>query len=589
MKITQKICSFITAVFLSAFAIGCGPVPDSGPQNTANTNAARTDGSRGGKLVYRITTQPKSFNYLMADDEASVIATVYLLGSRLAAFDHSTQEFAPALAESWTVSDDGLTVNAKLRDGLKFSDGQPLTADDVIFTLESIYDERTKSPAFRDAMLVGGKEIKATKASPTELQFVFPEKVAGLANYFDNLVVLPKHILQKDRDAGTLSEAWKIDADPATIVTSGPFTVESAVAGERVVLKRNPHYWRTDAKGTQLPYLDQIVLEVVADANSAFARLGQGEIDVLDRLRANDYAALKDSTGPVRAIDLGPGLANDHIWFNLNKATAAGERLDDKPKYAWFADKRFRKAISHAVDRESIARTTLQGLATPLYGFVPAGNKAWLDPQLPKTAYDLERAKALLTEAGFTQSGPADAPLLSDSKGNPVEFTLIVGAENEPRKLAAAVIQQDLAKLGIKMQVAPLDFAGLTKRWSESYDYDAISLGLAVSGIEPSGFGTFLLSSASVHQWHPKQQTPATEWEARIDQLFAEQAAEMDVAKRKQLVYDIQRIIVEESPIIPVVSRHIVSAVNNRIGNHTPSTILPYSMWNSEELFIRQP
>lgn len=524
----------------------------------------------------------------MADDEASVIATVYLLGSRLAAFDHSTQQFAPALAESWTTSDDGSTVNIKLRAGLKFSDGQPITSDDVIFTLESVYDKRTNSPAFRDALLVNDKEIKTRKISDTELQFIFPEKVAGLENYLDNLVVLPKHALTAQRDAGKLSESWKIDADPATVVTSGPFMVESSSPGERVVLKRNPHYWRTDAAGTQLPYLDTLVLEIVADANNAFSRLGQQEIDIFDRIRANDYATLKEGSGPVRAIDLGAGLANDHIWFNQNKTKKSGERLDDKPKYAWFTDRRFRKAISHAVDRDSIAKTTLQGLASPLHGFVPVGNKVWLDPNLPKTAFDLERSKALLAEAGFVRRGGEEAPELFDSKGNAVEFTLIVGAENEPRKLTAAVIQQDLAKLGIKMQIAPLDFAGLTQRWTDSYDYDAISLGLAVSGIEPSGFATFLLSSASTHQWHPAQKTPATEWEARIDKLFADQSSEMDVAKRKQILYEIQKIMADEAPIVPVVSRHIVSAANRRIGNHAPSTILPYSLWNSEELFVRQ-
>ena len=206
---------------------------------------------------------------------------------------------------------------------------------------------------------------------------------------------------------------------------------------------------------------------------------------------------------------------------------------------------------------------------------------------MPKIAYDLERSKALLTEAGFAISGSDDAAILNDAKGNPVEFTLVVQAENEPRKLAAAVLQQDLAKLGIKMQIAPVDTATVTTMWSKSYDYDAISLGLAVSGIEPSGFATFLLSRSATHQWHPKQPQPASEWEAKIDKLFSEQSAELDIEKRKQLVFEIQQVFANESPVIPVVSRHIVSAVNTRIGNHSPSTILPYSMWNCEELFIR--
>jgi peptide/nickel transport system substrate-binding protein len=584
----QKSSIVLLLTAFSLFFQACQPVTQTTNQSANQSAEPRGNGQRGGRLVYRIGPPLKTFNYLMADDEPSVIATVYLLGSRLAAFDHSTQQFAPALAESWTTEPDGVTVNIKLRAGLKFSDGQPLTADDVIFTLETVYDKRTNSPAFRSALLVNDKEIRTKKISDTELQFIFPEKVAGLENYFDNLVVLPKHILGKDRDAGTISEAWKIDADPGSVVTSGPFMVESSSPGTRIVFKRNPHYWRADAAGTQLPYLDNLVLEIIPDANNAFSRLGQQEIDILDRIRASDYVALKDASGPVRAMDLGPGQSNDHFWFNQNKAKKNGERLDDKPKYAWFTDRRFRKAVSHAVDRESIAKTTLQGLASPLHGFVPVGNKVWLDPNLPKTDFDLEKSKSLLTEAGFVRRGSEDAPALFDSKGNAVEFTMIVQAENEPRKLAAAVIQQDLAKLGIKMQIAPLDTPGLMQRASDSLDYDAISLGLSVSGIEPSGFATFLLSSASVHQWNPNQKTPATDWESRIDKLFAEQSAELDVAKRKQLLFEIQKIIADEAPIIPVVSRHIVSAANKRIGNHAPSTVLPYSLWNSEELFVRQ-
>jgi peptide/nickel transport system substrate-binding protein len=584
----QKSSIVLLLAALSLFFPACQPVNQAINQSANQSAEPRGNGHPGGRLVYRIGPPLKTFNYLMADDEPSVIATVYLLGSRLAAFDHSTLEFAPALAESWTTEPDGVTVNIKLRAGLKFSDGHPLTADDVIFTLESVYDKRTNSPAFRSALLVNDKEIKTKKISDTELQFIFPEKVAGLENYLDNLVVLPKHILGKARDAGTISEAWRIDADPGSVVTSGPFMVESSIPGTQIVFKRNPHYWRTDAAGTQLPYLDNLVLEIVPEANNAFSRLGQQEIDIFDRIRATDYVALKDASGPVRAIDLGPGQSNDHFWFNQNEAKKNGERLDDKPKYAWFTDRRVRKAISHAVNRETISKTTLQGLASPLHGFVPVGNKVWLDPNLPKTEFDLERSKSLLTEAGFVRRGTDEVPELFDSKGNPVEFTLIVQATNEERKLAAAVIQQDLVKLGIKMQIAPLDTPGVMARASDSLDYDAISFGMNVSGIEPSGFATFLLSSAGAHQWHPNQKTPATDWEATIDKLFAEQAAELDVAKRKQLLYEIQRIMVEEVPIIPVVSRHIVSAVNNRIGNHAPSTVLPYSLWNSEELFIRQ-
>ena len=241
-----------------------------------------------------------------------------------------------------------------------------------------------------------------------------------------------------------------------------------------------------------------------------------------------------------------------------------------------------------AVDRDSIAKSTLRGLATPLYGVVSPANRVWADPDLPKIAYDLEQAASLLQEAGFTRRGPANAPELVDAQGNRVEFSLLVPAENEPRKLMAAVIQEDLAKLGIRMRVVPTEFAAVTNAWTKSYDYDAILLGLSVTDLEPSTYANLLLSSGGTHHWRPNQKSPATEWETKVDQLFAEQARESDPEKRKAKFHEIQRILADTSPVIPIVTRHVVSAANLRVGNFSPSPMFPYSMWNAEELFIKR-
>jgi len=193
-----------------------------------------------------------------------------------------------------------------------------------------------------------------------------------------------------------------------------------------------------------------------------------------------------------------------------------------------------------------------------------------------------------LQEAGFTKRGAADAPELVDAQGNRVEFSLLVPAESEPRKLMAAVIQEDLAKLGIKMQVVPIEFAAVTNAWSKSFEYEAILLGLSITDLEPSTYANLLLSRGDAHQWRPNQKSPSTEWETKVDQLFAEQATESDPAKRKSKFHEIQRIVADALPVIPIVSRHVVSATNSRVGNFSPSPMFPYSMWNAEELFIKQ-
>lgn len=603
MKKNLRLLPCVLAAFacVSLLLTGCGPAPQTSNPAPNNTQQ-QTTGKRGGSLVYRSTLPLKTLSYYLADDEPSVVVTLFLLNDRLVTFDHEKQEHVPMLAESYTAAADGLTYDITLREGLKFSDGQPLTTADVEFTLKSIYDPNTRSPIFRDSLLVGGKEIAAKVTDPRRMQLVFPEKVASVENFLENIAVLPKHVLEADLTAGKLAEKWGITADPATIVTSGPFMVDSVQAGERVTLKRNPNYWRKDAAGTQLPYLDSLVFEIVPDPNNTLARLQQNTIDIADRIRTSDYAALKTTESQVKAYDAGPGLGTDHIWFNLNVAkgataasAAAGPSaitqvttLDNTPKYKWFSDKRFRRAIAHAVDRNSIAMNTLQGLATPLYGFVPAGNKVWMNPNLPKKEYDLERAKALLAEAGFVQRNNGGKAELFDSANNRVEFTLIVSQENEPRKLMAAVIQEDLAKLGINMQIAPMDQKSVTERWTATFDYDAILMGTSQTGTDPSGFATFLTSSGTAHQWRPKQQTPATEWEAKIDQLVIGLSQTSNRDERHRLFNEIQAIMAEETPVISIVSRHTVTAANARVGNLAPASFLPYSLWNADRLFVRE-
>lgn len=543
-------------------------------------------GTRGGSLTYRLTSPPKTFNYLMVSEEYSLTVAFFLMGGRLVEFDHDAQRYAPALASEWKLNDDGRTLDLTLRDGLQFSDGHPLTADDVLFTFQALYDERTGSPIFRDAMMIGGRPIEVTVIDPRHLRLVFPEFVATPENYLSNVAVLPRHVLGEDLKRGTLRDRYNLTSNPKEIVTAGAFMLDASSPGERVALKRNPFYWKKDSAGTQLPYLDAITLEVVGDANAALTRLTQGGLDIVDRIRPTDYASLRAGGGNVRAFDLGPGLTTDHLWFNLNAGERDGKPIVDPVKRAWFSDVRFRRAISYSIDRESIANSILQGLATPLYGFVSPGNRAWAATDIPRTEYNLDKARQMLREAGFEVRGSQNAPELVDAKGNRVEFTLIVPMENEPRVKMAAVLQEDMARLGIKMQVAPIEFQALTARWQQSLDYDAILLGTSVSEPDPSSYVNYFVSNSPSRPWEPKKAAPTEPWEIQLDELLKNQAHERDPERRKAIFRDIQMILADQLPVIPIVARHIISAANTRVRNYRPSTIVPYSLWNVEELFV---
>lgn len=584
--------AFLLLLLAAVLTAGClnqnqTPAPQGG--QSAQPQRERVAGTRGGSVSYRVATPPKTFNYVMASDVDTLVVTLYLMGGRLAEFDHDAQRYAGALAESWQWATDERTLEVTLRDGLRFSDGHPLTADDVVFTLRAIYDERTGSPIFRDAMTIGGRPIEAAVVDGRRLRLMFPEPVAAPENYLSNLAVLPRHILEEDFNKGTFKDAYAITSEAPRIVVAGAFMADAVTPGERIALKRNPNYWKKDQAGTALPYLDGLVIEITSDANNGMARLGQGTLDIFDRIRPTDYASLRTaSQGSVRAYDLGPGLLTDHIVFNQNPGQQNGKSVVDPTKSAWFTDVRFRRAVSHAIDRASIASSTLQGLATPLYGFISPGNKGWAATDLPRTEYDLGRARSLLTEAGFQLRGTQDAPELYDGKGNRVEWTLIVPAESEPRVAMATVIQEDLARLGMKVQIATIENSQVTARLSQSYEYDAILFGTSVTEPDPSSYTNFLRSSSPSHQWYPKQEKAATPWETRIDELIAAQARERDAQRRAVVFREIQQILVEQLPVIPIVTRHITTAANTRVGNYRPSPLFPYSLWNAEELFVRK-
>ncbi len=585
----MRICTYYRTLvfFLSLFAISCqAPLPAG--ENSADTaSAERQIGRRGGELNVRMTTAPNTFNYLLAKDEPSIAVSFFLMTARLIEFDQRTQKYVPALAEKFKPDADGQTVRVKLREGLKFSDGSPLTAEDVVFSLSALYDANTNSPVYRDAMLIEGKPITIQKTDDLNFVLSFPQRVASVENYIDNLGILSSKVLGPALSAGKLAGSWKINEDLNGIVVSGPFIPAASTPGEKIVLKRNPNYWKKDAEGGQLPYLDAVNIEVVADPNNTFTRLSQGTLDIADRIRPGDIAPLSEASSSSAGIDVGPGLSTDHMWFNLNPVDAAGTSLAGSAKHRWFTNKDFRRAVSAAIDRENIAKITLQGFATPLSGFVSPANKNWIASELPKPLYDQAAAKEILQKAGFSLTESGGSPVLVDADGNAVEFTLLVPAENEPRKLMAAVVQEDLSRIGIKMRISPVEFKTIDEKFRRSFDYDAILLGLGVTGTEPTTYANFLRSGGAYHQWHPEQKAAATEWEAKIDELFAAQAIEPDRTKRAEIFNRIQMIMADEMPIIPIVARHIIIGANKRVGNLYPAVMLPYSLWNTDELFIR--
>jgi peptide/nickel transport system substrate-binding protein len=542
--------------------------------------SADVTGQRGGRLVVALRSEPKTLNPVVAIDAASRDVIGRTVAS-LIAIDRQTQRTVPALAQSWAVSPDGRRYTLKLRRGIRFSDGAPFDADDVVFSFETYLDEKNGSPQ-RDLLLVGGKPIEVHKVDSWTVTVDLAQPYAAAERLFDGIAVLPRHRLADPQTHGDLAQAWTTATAPAEMAGLGPFRVKGVVPGESVVLERNPYYWKVDRAGTRLPYLDELAFVVVPTEDAQLLRLRTGETDLVSRVSAAGFAALSKESG-LHAQDVGPSLEYTFLFFNLNDVDAA--RLPEVARrQAWFRDLSFRRAVSAAIDRPGIARLAFDGRATPLATHVTPGNRLWLDTGLAPDARSPDRGRALLRAAGYTWS---DVGALRDHAGLPVEFSILVSSSNAARLKIATLIQDDLAQLGMKVNVVPLESRSVLDRVLQTYDYEAAVFAMASGDVDPNGEMNVWPSTGKTHLWHLGQTTPGTPWEAEIDALMQKQLTTLRYEERRRLYGRVQRLVAEHLPVIPLVSPNVLVAARNDVANLRPGIIDPYVLWNADELSWR--
>jgi peptide/nickel transport system substrate-binding protein len=531
-------------------------------------------GRFGGDLIVAQRTEPRTLNPVMAVDAPSRDVLRRTIAD-LIHINRETQELEPALAKSWTVSPDGRRFTLALRRGVRFSDGDPFDADDVVFSFQVYLDEKVASPQ-RDSLIVGGKPIVVRKLDQHTVEVELATPYSTAERLFDSVAMLPSHRLTQAYREGRLAETWNLRTPADAFAGLGPFRFKEHIPGERLVLERNPHYWKEDRNGRVLPYLDRIVFLFVPSEDAQVVRFQSGEADVSTRLSAPNFEVLlrDQAMRKYELKDLGAGLTYEFLFFNLNDRAAKGR---------WFTQLAFRQAVSLAIDRAGIARLVYRGRATPLWGHVPPGNKRWINTSLPKPARSVTRARELLQQAGF--SWRADG-MLVDAAQQPIEFTLITNTGNAERAQIATIIQDDLKQLGMRVTVVSLEMRGLLDRVLTSHDYDACVLGLTGGDGDPNSEMNVWLSSGATHLWRPAQTRPATAWEAEIDALMQEQIATRDPAQRKRLYDRVQQLVVEQLPIISLVSPNVLVGVASGLGNFRP-TVLDHTLWNVEELFWR--
>jgi peptide/nickel transport system substrate-binding protein len=540
-------------------------------------------GRPGGRLVVALRSEPKTLNPVLAQDAASR-DVIRCLTADLIDINRATQRTEPALAKSWNISPDGREYTLHLRRGLRFSDGQPFDADDVVFSFKLYLDEQIDSPQ-RDLLVVGGKPIAVNKVDAYTVQFELSQPYAAAERLFDGFAILPRHLLESRYRNGGFSGAWAVSMAPGEFAGLGPFRLKEHVPGQRIILERNPYYWKQDRSGQQLPYVDEVEFLFVASEDAQAIRFQAGDTDLLTRFSAGNFAVLQkqEQARHYRLDDLGPGLEYNFLFFNLNDLVSKS-LPEIARKQAWFQDVRFRQAVSAAIDRDSLVRLVYAGRGTPLWTQVTSGNKLWIDPQIPHPARSLERSRELLKSAGF--SWKSDGSLV-DGHGTPLEFSILTSSSNEQRIKIATLIQDDLKQVGINAHVVTLEFHSMVDRLLTTYDYEAAVMGLVSGDADPTSEMNVWMSNGDTHLWHPNQAHPATAWEAEMDRLMQEQEVTLSYAKRKRLYDRVQEIVAEDLPVICLVGPDILVGASDRVHNLEPAVMDPYTLWNIDELYVR--
>jgi peptide/nickel transport system substrate-binding protein len=513
----------------------------------------------GGELHFCLHGEPKTFNPILVDDEPSENIR-YLTGGVLIRLNRQSQTLEPALATSWTVSRDRRTIAFHLRKGIYFSDGTPFTSEDVAYTMRLLMDPETHSPT-GDAFRSGEGAVQVETPTADRAVITFPAPIAGLERLFDQVAILSAHSPKKE------------------MAVLGPFYVADYKAGSYVLLQKNANYWKHDAQGHCLPYIDSVRLDIQRNRDIELLRFRRGELQLINRLDAEQFSRLQ-SEYPAVTRNAGTGLDAEEFWFNQSPTAPLPEY-----KKAWFSAQEFRKAISMAINRADLCRLVFAGYAKPAYGPVSPSNHFWFNAALEDPKYDPQGALRLLAQAGFRYENE----VLRDRAGNRVEFTVVTNSGNATREKMATMIQQDLSQVGIKVNVVTLDFPSLIERMTRNFDYEACILGLVNTDLDPNGQMTVWLSSGENHQWNPSQKTPATAWEAEIDKLMREQATAPTDKQRKVKFDRVQQIVAEQQPFIYLVNKDVLVAMSPNVVGAAPVVLNPSGFWNAETIRLGPP
>ncbi|HXG93928.1 MAG TPA: ABC transporter substrate-binding protein [Blastocatellia bacterium] len=557
-------------------------------------------GTPGGTLVLELQTNISTLNVITATDNITTYVLWYHLYRCLIDFRNGDDppQYDPGLCTSWESNADATQWTFHLRPGVQWSDGEPFTADDVLFTYDVIRNENVPNAirdTFNEGIDVNGKPIfpDLVKIDDHTVQFNLHRPNGMFLDSIFNMWLVPKHKWESALADGTFKDKMTTADDPANIVGLGPFRFKEHTPDQSIVLERNPYFWKQDRNGQRLPYLDRLIFVIGRDATTINNKFQAGEIDVTTRVRAEDFGSLKGfadrNPGVAVLQDLGVSYDTQFIAFNQNTGTnpQTGQPYLAEWKQRLFRNQKFRQAVSYAIDREGLANTVFVGRAVPIYTFVTPADVKWYSDDIMKYPYDPARARALLAEIGLRDRNHDG--ILEDQYGNTIEFNIITNSSNSQRVKMASFIANNLRDVGLKVTSTPIALSQVVEMSQSSFNYDALVLGWGI-GVPPGPLNTtnILLSSGLNHVCFPSQKSPSTEWEAEVNRLVQELPTHPDFETQKKIYAQIQRIWSEQLPEINLVAQKEAVAYYNKFGNIRPSPLPPRVTWNVEEIYEKK-
>lgn len=547
------------------------------------------------QYVSSVLSEPKTFNSSQSKESPNVFSLIY---EGLTKTNGLTGEIEPALAESWEFSADQLKLVFTLRPNLKWSDGIPLTTDDVVFTYNDVYLNEAIPTDTRDVLRIGKNRALPTvrKLDDRRVEFSIPEPFAPFLRTAGGLTILPAHALQAlvntpdSQGKPQFISAWGVDTDPRDIIVNGPYRLARYDTNQRVVFRRNPYYWRYQTPGQSEGNIERIIWKIVESTDTALLQFRSGGLDAVG-VGPDKFSLLKreEESGNFTIYEGGPDFGTSFIFFNLNRGRRNNKPLVNPIKSQWFNNVKFRQAVAYAIDRDRMLANLYQGLGLPQNSPISVQSPYYLSPEegLKSYNYDPNKAKQLLKSAGFTYNAQGQ---LLDKNNNRVRFTLMSGAGSTTGVKIGTQIKQDLSKIGIRVDFTPIAFNTLVDKLDDSLDWDCALLALT-GGIEPNSGANVWSVEGGLHMFNQNPQPPSepiqgftvSEWEQEISDLYIEGAQELDETQRKAIYAKTQQIAQEYLPFIYLINPLALAAIRNDFEG-VQFTALGSVTWNIHDI-----